>query len=242
MMFWHIARRDLLAAFTTPLAWLVIACWSLLTNAVFVFASLYPIHESPYGSELPLYVATLSWGVYFLTLLAPALTMNSFAAEHNQGTMQLLMTVPVREIDLVLGKFAAAFLLLATLVAVTLAQVVVLAVISAVQLPHLIAGYTGILLASALFAALGVWVSLVVDAPVAAYVITFAVIAVLMLVGVGQDGTLLGAIGDRIGLSERTRHFFAGRIRAGDTVFFLGATAGLLVLAHAALKARRLHG
>lgn len=242
MMFWHIARRDLLTAFTTPLAWLVIACWSLLTNVVFVFASLYPIHASPYGSEMPLYVGTLSWGIYFLTLLAPALTMNSFAAEQNQGTMQLLMTVPVRERDLVLGKFTAAFLLLATLVGVTLTQVVVLAVISAVQIPHLIAGYAGILFASALFAALGVWISLIVDAPVAAYVITFAVIAVLMLVGVGEENTVLGAIGDRIGLAERTRHFFAGRIRSGDAAFFIGTTAGLLVLAHAALKARRLHG
>lgn len=241
MMCWHVARRDLLTAFTTPLAWLVIACWSLLTNAVFMFSSVYPVYGTP-GSDMPLYTSTLSWGVYFLTLLAPALTMNSFAAEQNQGTMQLLLTVPVREIDLVLGKFLAAFLLLATLVAVTLVQVAVLAFISSVQLPHVFAGYLGMLLTAGLFAAMGVWISLVVDAPVAAYVLTFAGITVLLLVGVGQEGSFLHLISKAIGLSERSRNFFAGQIRSGDTVFYLGSIAMFLALSHAALKARRIHG
>jgi|GEM_PF-2635529 len=242
MMFWHLARRDLLAAFTTPLAWLVIACWTLITNGVFVFLSLQPVHAEGLGSDLPLYVTTLTIGIYLLTLLAPALTMNSFAAEQGQGTMQLLLTVPVREVDLVLGKFTAAFVLLATLIATTAGQVVVLAIVSAVQLPHLIAGYLGILLVSAFFAALGVWISLLVDAPVAAYVITFAVIAVLLLIGAGPEGSFLDSINARIGLIERARHFFSGQIRSGDTAYFIAASAGLLVCAHAALKARRLHG
>lgn len=241
MMALHVARRDLLAAFSTPLAWLVIACWSLVTNAVFVFGALYPLHGTA-GSDLPLYVSTLYAGIYILMLLAPALTMNAFAAEQGQGTMQLLMTVPVREIDLVLGKYLASVGLLATLVGVTLAQVATLAVVSAIHLPHLVAGYLGILLASSLFAALGVWISLIVDAPVAAYVITFAVIAVLLLVGMGQEGTTLGLVNEAIGLTGRTRHFFEGRIRSGDTAYFVGGTVAFLVLAHAALRSRRIHG
>jgi ABC-2 type transport system permease protein len=242
MMFWHVARRDLFAAFSTPLAWLVIACWSLLTNFVFIFFSVQPIRESAFGSEFPLYVTTLHMGVYFLLLLSPALSMNSFAAEQGQGTMQLLMTAPIREIDLVLGKFTATFLLLATLIFVTLSQVAVLSIISAVQLPHLIAGYLGILLAAALFASLGVWISLIVDSPVAAYVITFAVIAVLLLVGAGEEGTLLGSIGKAVGILERTSNFFAGRIRLGDVTYFVGASVALLICSHAALSARRIHG
>ena len=86
MMALHVARRDLLAAFSTPLAWLVIACWSLVTNAVFVFGALYPLHGTP-GSDLPLYVSTLYAGIYILMLLAPALTMNAFAAEQGANPL-----------------------------------------------------------------------------------------------------------------------------------------------------------
>ncbi|MBA3684641.1 MAG: ABC transporter permease subunit [Planctomycetes bacterium] len=238
---WSIARRDLLAAFGSPLAWLVLACWAFVTNGWFVFLVLYPIHGTQ-GSEQPLFVDTLGVGVVLLTLLAPALTMNSFASERSQGTMQLLLTVPVREIHLVLGKFLAAWLILGALVAATFAQIAVLVLVSAIQVPHLVAGYLGLLLTCAFFAGLGVWISILVDSVVAAYVLTFGAIAVLLLVSaVGQVGAL-GWINRGFSLMDRARPFFTGEIRLAGIAWFVAGTAAFLTLAHAALCARRIHG
>lgn len=237
---WAIARRDLLAAFTTPLAWLVLACWLLLTDGIFLW-TLSQVHGTP-GSAAPLFVNTLSWGVTFLLLLAPALTMGAFSGERTGGTLQLLLTVPLREWDLVLGKFLGVAILLGALVLATLVQVVVLAFISAVHVPHLVAGYLGLLLVAAFMAALGTWISLLVDTPVAAYVITFAVLAVLLLLGVLAGDGPLGSLGSALGLTARAAPFFAGEIRLGNTAYFLGGTAAFLILTHGALRARRLHG
>lgn len=238
---WAIARRDLVAAFTTPLAWLVIACWTLLTNGVFAFLGLHRVHGTA-GVDQPLFVGSLSASIYFLIFLSPAITMNSYATERVQGTMQLLLTVPIRELDLVAGKFLAAFGLLLTLVAATAVQPLVLHFVSAVAIPHLLVGYLGLVLLAAFLAALGTWISLLVDSPVAAYVITFAVIGVLFLLGVGQEGTVIGHLDQALGLARRSGAFFRGQIVLGDLCWFIASTAGFLLLTHAALSARRIHG
>lgn len=237
---WAICRRDLLAAFTSPLMWLVLAAWTALVDLVF-WNDLANVHGTA-GSEVPLFVGAMGSGIFFLTLLAPAITMNSFAAERVHGTMQLLLTVPVREGQLVAGKFLAAFACLAALVAATLPQPLALWFISSVPLPQLAAGYLGLLLACALFAAIGVWISLLVDSPVSAYVITFGVIAVLMIVGwIGEEG-IAGTLAESVGLARRAGGFFRGEIRLGDVVYFLGGAGACLALAHGVLRARRIHG
>jgi ABC-2 type transport system permease protein len=230
-----------IAAFTTPLAWLVLACWTLLTNGLFV-RTLDAVHGTSSGAELPLFVESLSLGVVFLALLAPAITMTSFAQERTQGTMQLLLTVPIREHHLILGKFCAAMIVLLVLVAATLVQPGVLVLISAVDVPHLLAGYLGLVLGCALYAALGVWISLLVDSPITAYVLTFGAIAVLILVGIGERDTWIFPLGQAIGLGPRLEPFLRGEVRLGNVVYLVSVSAGCLVLAHSALLARRIHG
>ena len=237
---WTICRRDLLQAFTTPLAWLVLACWCMMTNGMFVWG-LYQVHGTP-GSGSPLFVNALYSGVFFLTLLAPALSMTSFSGERIQGTMQLLLTAPIREWHLVVGKFLGVFGVLLALIAATLVHPLVLTFISSVQVPHLLAGYLGLILVCGFFAALGVWISLLVDTPIAAYVITFAVISVLILLGVIEQAAVFGPIGQAIGLTPRVGPFFRGEVRLGNVMFFIAATTALLVMAHASLSARRIHG
>lgn len=237
---WAICRRDLLAAFTTPLAWLVIAVWSLVLNGVFVLFGLYQHQAQPAGE--PLFVTSLGTGVWLLTLLAPAITMNSFASERVQGTMQLLLTVPVREVDLVVGKFLAALLVMLALIAASLVQPLTLLFVSDLHGPHLLVGYVGLALACAFLAALGVWISLLVESPVTAYVLTFGAILVLHLVGFGPEGSALHPIGEAIGIDARTRRFFAGELRLGDAAYLAAGAGMFLVMAHTALRARRLHG
>ncbi len=237
---WAICRRDLLQAFTTPLAWLVLACWALLTNGVFVM-SLYQYHGTS-GASAPLFVTAMNLGVLFLLLLAPAITMMAFSAERAQGTMQLLLTVPIREWQLVIGKWLAAFGVFLAMLAVTLIHPFVLLFVSQVDGMQLLAGYLGLMLVCAFFSALGIWISLLVDTPVAAYVITFGAIAVLFLIGIMERSPGLAPLAQAVGLQPRSSPFFTGVVNLGDVAYFVSFTAACLVMAHAALMARRING
>lgn len=236
---WHIARRDLRAAATAPLLWLVLGCWLLLVHGVFAL-SLEAVHGR--AALVPLYTDALWSGGLLLVLFAPAMTMNAWAAERAQGTWQLLLTLPVRDRDLVLGKFAAGWALLLILIGATVAMLAVLAAFSGVAGPQAAAGYLGLVLLAALAAALGTWIGLAVDGPVAAYVLGFAGLAVLWLAGVGGAEGPLGPLAAAIGLGPRFSPFIAGRLALADALWFVGATALFLVLAGGAVRAARSGG
>jgi ABC-2 type transport system permease protein len=238
---WAVCRRDLLHFFTTPLAWLVLAAWTMVTNGLFHFTGLDPAQQAPLYD--PLYRSAMDGGAFLLTLLAPALTMNSFAAERNQGTMQLLLTLPIPESHLIIGKWLATFLMLVTLVAATLVQILVLWLVSDPGGLQVVSGYIGLILLCAFFAALGVWISLLVEHPVAAYVITFGVIAMLHLLGLLADAAgLMGLLGSVLGIAPHQQPFTDGDVQLANVAWFVGATAICLGLTHGALCARRVHG
>lgn len=238
---WAICRRDAVAAFTTPLAWLVLACWTALIDTWFILV-LHDLHGTAGSSTTPLFVDSLHLGAWLLVLLAPAITMTSFATERAQGTLQLLLTVPVQEHQIVIGKFLAAFTVIAALVAATLVLPLTLAVVSAVHGPQLVAGYLGLLLAGAFFAAVGIWISLLVDSPVAAYVLTFGVIAVLHMVGWMGATPGLQSVAEALGLGPRINPFFAGEVRLGGVAYLLCGTTAALLAAVQALRAKRWGG
>jgi ABC-2 type transport system permease protein len=237
---WSIARRDIISAFTSPLAWLVLASWTLLINILFM-RTLDAVHGTA-GADQPLFLEALNVGVLFLAMLAPAITMNCFAGERQQGTMQLLLTVPLREHHIILGKFIAVVVILLSLLFATLIHPAVLLFISSVDGPHLLAGYLGMFLQLLFFAALGVWISLMVDSPIAAYVLTFATIAVLLLFGLMPRDSWAYDLGQAIGLGARLEAFFRGEVRLGHIAYFVCATCVCLLLAHSSLLTRRIHG
>ena len=105
-----------------------------------------------------------------LIFLAPALTMNAFTAEKVQGTEQLLLTVPITERQLVLGKYLAILGMFSSLLVMTLIQPVLLYFVSDNGGMQLLAAYAGFILLITLLGALGAWISMLVDSPVAAYV------------------------------------------------------------------------
>lgn len=238
---YHLARRDIRSAASAPLLWLILAAWLGVVHGAFAL-TLLEVHGRSGAAATPLYVDALWWGGLVLALFAPALTMNAWAAERAQGTWQLLMTVPLRERDLVVGKFLAAFGLMLVLLTATLGLPATLAVVSDVSAPHAVACYAGLILLAAFLAALGTWIGLMVEGPVAAYVVTFGVIAVLWLAGVGGNDGPLGAVASAVGLGNRIGPFLSGRIALADVAWFAACCGIFLLLAHGAIVAQRQSG
>jgi ABC-2 type transport system permease protein len=238
---WAVARRDLRAAFGSPQAWLMLFAWLLLTGILLgvVLHDVAARQELGAASDRPLYHWPLLYGSMGLILLAPAVTMGAFAGERAAGTWPLLLTAPVTDAALVLGKFLAAFGQLAALVVASLTQPLVLAWVSHVDPAQLACGWAGLLLLAAFLAALGTWISAAVDQPLAAFVLTFAAGAVLLLVGSLAAAPALAPLSGFLGLMPRLEPFLAGELRAGGVAYLGGGAFAFLVLAHGVLTQRR---
>src|SRR5919199_4025638 len=109
---WAIARRELHSYFVSPVAYVVGALFLLISG--FLFAII--LGQSSTASMQPLFG---NFAVIFL-FIVPGLTMRLLAEEQRTGTMELMLTAPVRDYELVLGKFLGVFLLMLIMIAITL--------------------------------------------------------------------------------------------------------------------------
>ena len=177
---------------------------------------------------------------FLLLLMAPALTMRSFAEESRTGTLDLLGSVPVSTGRLVIAKWCATWLTALVVLAPAASFVVVVDLWGDADPGPALSGFLGLALLAAAACAIGVLTSACTESqPIAAITALFAcVVAWFAHVGteaVGERGAL-----PAISFSERLRLFAGGAIDSGDVVFFLAATVAALLVATTVIDLRRL--
>lgn len=136
---WTIFRRELGQYFATPAAYLIAFAFLLLTGLIFnndVTLSLGERRADP--AVVPGFLS------FALIFFAPLLTMRLLAEESREGTLELLLTAPVKDFDIVLGKFLSAWFFYTLLLMVTLVYQVILVIITVPDLGHAAAAYIGI--------------------------------------------------------------------------------------------------
>ena len=151
-MLTHIAaiyRRELSSTFDSPLAYIVIPVFLALVGGF----SLY--FQDLLGNGIATMRPVFFWSSVFMLLLIPAVTMRLFAEEHRTGSIELLVTLPVGEPAIVLGKFLAAFTLVTTAIMLTATYPVTLMMLSSVDPGPIVGGYIGLLGLGAAFTAIG---------------------------------------------------------------------------------------
>ena len=247
-----IARRELGALFVSPVGWVVAGVFTFLVSG-FGF-----IQTVLLGQQ-----ATMD-GVFgiitgFMTLiLVPVLTMRLIAEERSQGTLELLLTSPVRDWELAVGKWLGAFVFYVLLIGTTLVYVVLLAVylpdkttvslaglsvrLGALDFGLVAAAYLGMLLVGAAAIAIGVMASSVTKNQIIAYVLSLAA-----LLAIWYTAFLLGFFTtpplslffDYVAGYYRYQSFSLGQVTLRDTVYFVSLTAGALFLSTRVLESRR---
>jgi ABC-2 type transport system permease protein len=174
-----IAGRELRSYFVSPLAYVVAAFFMLVAGYLFSLI----LYHTKQANLQPLFS---NLAVMFL-LITPALTMRLLADERRTGTIELLMTSPITDRELVLGKYLAAVLYLVFLLALTLVFPIILAVSAKPDWAPIWTGYLGTLLLGASFMALGVLASSLTSNMIVAAMITFAFsLVVWLLPSAGQ--------------------------------------------------------
>jgi ABC-2 type transport system permease protein len=230
-----IARRELGSYFHSPLAYVAMTLFLLVAGFLFM---------RDFQPGRPVAMRTIfEWMVWLLVLVVPMLSMGLLAQEWSSGTIETLMTAPVDETEVVLGKFIGAMLLFVILLLPTLIYVGMLALYGRPDLGPIFSGYLGVLLVGALFFAVGLfcsaWTRSQVVAAVSAVAILFAVTIAPWWAG---RQTTLGPFWRRVvdqGVFTRYTDFSKGLLDTGNLVFFIAATAAFLFVTVKVLESRR---
>ncbi len=229
-----IARRELSAFLVTPMAYVIMAGFLVVLGLFFALNVLY---FSRQATLRPLFQT-----MYALFLfVGPALTMRLLAEEQRTGTLELLLTAPVREVEVVLGKFLGGFGALVVLIVLSSFYPLLLSFFGPPDRGPLLTGYLGALLFGAAAIALGLVASSLTQNQIVAWVVAFAIFLVLWAVD-GLAGSVGGAVGNVLNYLALFPHFDGlskGVLDSRDVIYFLSLTAAGLFTTTLFLEARR---
>ena len=231
-----IARREMASYFYSPIAYVVLALFLFISGVLF-FDDFQPGRVAGMRS-------LFDWMVFMVVFAVPVLSMGLMAQEWSNGTIETLMTAPVEETDVIVGKFLGSLGFFLVLLAPTLVYVAMLLLYSvSFDLGPIFSGYLGIVLVGALFIAIGLFCSSLtrsqVVAAVSAAAILFAITIVPMWLGQRTTlGPFLRGLADQM-VYRRYTDFSRGVIDTGNLVFFVLTTTVFLFLSVKALESRR---
>ncbi|HZL38394.1 MAG TPA: ABC transporter permease [Tepidisphaeraceae bacterium] len=231
-----IARRELSSYFYSPIAYVVMTLF-LAICGFFVYRDFQP--GQPAGMR-----SIFEHMVWLLIVAIPVLCMGLLAQEWSTGTIETLMTAPISETDVVIGKFMGALAFFGVLLAPTLLYVVVLRIYSRMDLGPIFSGYLGIVLVGALFVSVGLFCSSLTRSQVVAAVGAVAILFLLTVApyALQEQASTLSTFWRHVtdqGVYTRYVDFSKGVIDTGHVVFFVAATLVFLFLTTKILESRR---
>ena len=177
----------------------------------------------------------------FFILLAPVLTMRLLAEEQKLGTMELLLTAPVRDWEVVLGKYLASFVILIATLAMTLYYVVMIYAFGEPDSGPVMAAYLGMILYGAAALAVGTLASSLTNNQIVAAVLGIGSLSVLTfidLLGLRLQGVAVDIV-ERISIQSHFDDFARGVVDTSHLVYYLSMIAVFLFLSVRAVETRR---
>jgi len=243
---WIIAKREFDHYFISPIAYVVAFLILLTTGIIFAINIYYFIQNAlqSFGQVPDISPITGAFG-FLLVLSIPAVTMRSLADEARMGTLELLLTAPVRDFELVAGKWLGSFLFILTIVAVSLVYPIILngLVSPGIDQQLVMSSYLGVILVAASFLALGVGISAVFTNQVAAFFVTLMTFVFLWwLIGFPAQ-VLQGSASEVFRYLDMKTHFYdslnLGSIKLADLVYFVSLIALGLFTGTTAIETRR---
>ncbi len=221
-----IVKKELAWYFNNPGGFVLIALFIGFGNFLF-FRDLF-INGN--ATLLP-YFQTVPWLLIFLTA---GIAMRSFAEEKRNGTFEVLVSLPLTEWELVLGKFLAALLFVFACFIGSLTLPLTLIALSKPDLGTILSGYLGLLLFSAALLSIGIFISALTKNQVVSLLSTLLILFLLIVLGddliLQQAPTSLTGILSFLSFSSRLSNFSHGVIDLRDVIFFLTTTFGFIFL------------
>ena len=235
-----IYRREVASYFTSPIAYIFV-CAFLVVMGIFFFL-IFGFFQNP-NPDLRTYY---TWFIFAFLLLVPPVTMRLWSEEKKTGTIEILMTLPFKSWEVVLGKFLAGY----TVIGITLllTMLVPLSVSSVLDLDWgvIVSSYVGAFLMAAVYMAVGSWASSMTENQIVALLVSMMLLALLVVLGLppvmqvlNNFWTDLGSFLGWFGTYQHYENFTKGLINPVDLVYALSMTAFFLVLNNFAVEWRK---
>jgi ABC-2 type transport system permease protein len=244
-----IARREILSFFVSPIAYVVATVWLLFFGIVFYLLAMFFTQQPPGGNSNLIQAFFGGTTLFYLPLLvfSPMLTMRLLAEERSSGTIETLMTAPVSELQIVLGKYVAALAFWVIQWTPTLFYVWLASGTGkdAIDYGAVGATYLGLFCIGLLYMAVGLFMSAVARNQIVAAMLTFLVLGGLFIVGLGSFATLddtSRAIFEYVGLWTQMASFAKGIVDTRYLVFDLSMAVTALFLTVRVLQTNRVQG
>lgn len=248
---WLVSRRELASFFYSPVAYVVLGAWSLIMGVFFSgaftnYALLsMQIMRNPRAAEQLSFTPTsailgpvFSSTTIVLLFVTPLLTMRLFSEEKKQGTMELLLTYPLRDGEMLIGKFLSALLMYLLMLVLTLIYPVIMSAFVEVEWPVIASGYLGMFLMGSAFLSVGLFASSLTSNQIVSAMVAFMVLLVSFILDFLSNsvGETLAAVLRHLSMGIHLRNFIQGIIDTRDVIYLVNVNILCLFLAMRSLE------
>lgn len=230
-------QREIGAYFLSPIAYVVLAIFLFASGLAFALGTFSP------GGEASLRSLFEFWMILILVFVLPMLTMRLFSEEFRMGTIETLLTVPITEREVVLGKFLGAVVVYGIFIGTLLLFPILLAMFGNLDPLLLVCNYLGLILLGGLYIAVGLFFSAMTKHQIIAVLLSFVLLALLTFAFQGLSQKIeigwLRVLFQQLSIQTHFGDFVRGVVDLNRVVFFLTTTALFLFLTVKRLEMRR---
>ena len=229
----HIFKKEFGVYFVSPIAYIVISIFLLVTGWFF-FSAFFLFNQANLRGFFGLLPITLAF-------LIPAITMRLFSEELNVGSYEILLTLPVTSLEVILGKFLASVAFIAAMLVPTIAYPITVSFLGQLDWGPVAGGYTGVLLLGAAFSAIGLFVSSLTRNQIIAFIAGMAICFFLTLIDkmlFFLPQSLLGFL-QYLGADFHFQNISKGILDSRDIVYFLSVSFIALYGTYLGMQERR---
>lgn len=230
-----ILGKEFRTYFTNPMAYIIAAVYLAMSGFFFV--------QDISTLQMARLQGLLGPSGFLLLLIAPILTMRLFAEEQKMGTLELLLTAPVREVEVVLGKFLAALSILAVMILLTAYYPIILMIFGNPDVGPILSGYLGLFLAGACFLAVGLLASSFTSNQILAAILGIGLLLLFWLIsGAASMVPQYPAVRDVLNFVSLGGHysdFLRGIIDSKHVIYYVTFAATCLFFTVRSLETRR---
>jgi ABC-2 type transport system permease protein len=230
-----LTRREIASYFVSPVAYVVIGLFLVLSGAFFALGDFYPGAPAQMRSIFDVMMV-------ILIFILPLLTMRSLAEEFRSGTIETLMTAPVTDVEVVVGKFLGCWLVYLAMLAPTLVYVVLLAAFGQPDYGPIAAGYLGLALLGAFYIAVGIFASSMSQSQVLAAIVAVVTLALLGILApwiAAAVPSFWRHILQQAAVRSHYTDFSQGVVDLVHVLYFVALTLYVLFLAVKIVESRR---
>ena len=230
-----LTKRELIAYFLSPIAYIILTVFILLSGYVF-----FEILTRSQVAEMAGIIGFMGW---ILLSVSPMLTMRLFADEFQSGTIETLMTAPVTTLEVVRSKYLASLVFLLAMIVPTMVYAAVLFAFGTPDPGPILAGYFGLFLLGAFYLAVGMVASACVRTQISAAVLTFVVLLLMWIMGFLVPRDAVDSFSKALRYISFTGHFFEGFtkgiIDTRDVFYFVTTSLFCIFLTTVIVTVRR---